>query len=431
MKILWLSHFLPYPPKGGALQRSHNLLLQAARRHEVHLVSLNQRSILPTPEDVEEATGFLSNLCKRVEVFPIPSDAAKWCWVTMAMVSYLKPSPYDVNWLTNRSMGRFLDGLSKTETFDLIHVDTIGLYPYISAFTETPVVLNHHNIESHMMRRRFEKEKKGLNKIYFHRESAKLKRMEQSVCGKCAVNLVVSQLDGIRLKENAGDVRIFVISNGVDIEYFHPIKAIGERREGLIFAGAMDWYPNREAVLFFLKEIWPKLHKEKPERHATFLGRNPPSELLEAAKNSAVLVPGFVDDVRPYLDDAGIYVCPIRDGGGTRLKILDALAMAKPLVATGLGVEGLDLVDGVHYLRAETAEEFVDQINRLEQNPQLCQILAMAGQRFVQERFSWDVIGKKLDDAYQEAASISIWQEIRGNGENTWVKINVFPRKTD
>ena len=174
-----------------------------------------------------------------------------------------------------------------------------------------------------------------------------------------------------------------MIPNGVDIEYFQPRIRIGTSREGLIFAGAMDWYPNREAVRFFLKEIWPKLREEKLERTVTFLGRNPPRELLEAAKNPAIRAPGFVDDVRPYLDDAGIYICPIRDGGGTRLKILDALSMGKPLVATGMAVEGLDLVEEVHYLKADTATEFLAQINRLESDSNLCQAVATAGQLFV------------------------------------------------
>ena len=406
MKVLWLSHFLPYPPKGGALQRSHNLIRQIAVRHEVHLVSLNQRKNLPAPENVDEATGFLKGICKRVEVFPIPSDAAKWRWATMTIASYLRSSPYDVNWLANCDMANFLERLSKTETFDLVHVDTIGLYPYVAPFYEIPTVLNHHNIESQMMRRRYEKEKNCLYKIYFHKESSKIGEYERYVCGKCALNLVVSDLDGSRLKENTGNVRIAVIPNGVDIEYFQPQRTIGECREGLIFAGAMDWYPNREAVRFFLKEIWPKLREEKPDRQVTFLGRNPPRELLEAAKNSAINAPGFVDDVRPYLDDAGIYICPIRDGGGTRLKILDALAMGKPLVATGMAVEGLDLVEEVHYLKAETAAEFLIQINRLESDSDLCQTVATAGQRFVKEHYSWDVIGEKIAYAYHEAVRL-------------------------
>ena len=406
MKVLWLSHFLPYPPKGGALQRSHNLLRQIARRHEVHLVSLNQRKNLPAPENVEEATGFLKGICKQVDVFPIPSDAAKWRWAMMTVAGYLRSSPYDVNWLINPDMKNFLERLSKTETFDLVHVDTIGLYPYVASFSGIPIVLNHHNIESQMMRRRYENEKNGLYKIYFHRESSKIGRYERDVCGKCAMNLVVSELDGSRLRENAGNVRFAVIPNGVDIEYFQPRIRIGTSREGLIFAGAMDWYPNREAVRFFLKEIWPKLREEKLERTVTFLGRNPPRELLEAAKNPAIRAPGFVDDVRPYLDDAGIYICPIRDGGGTRLKILDALSMGKPLVATGMAVEGLDLVEEVHYLKADTATEFLAQINRLESDSNLCQAVATAGQLFVKEHYSWDVIGEAIAHAYQESVRL-------------------------
>jgi len=406
MKVLWLSHFLQFPPKGGALQRSHNLLRQIAGRHEVHLVSLNQRKNLPTRIAIEEAAGFLKGICKRVEVFPIPSDASNWRWMTMTMTSYLRSSPYDVNWLMNHDMANFIERISKTETYDLVHVDTIGLYPYVAPFSGIPLVLNHHNIESHMMRRRYEKEKNGLYKIYFRRESSKIGRYERDVCGKCDMNLVVSDLDGSRLKENAGNIRFAVIPNGVDIEYFQPQKTIGECREGLIFAGAMDWYPNREAVRFFLKEIWPMLREEKPDRPITFIGRDPPRELLEAAKNSAIHVPGFVDDVRPYLDDAKIYICPIRDGGGTRLKILDALAMRKPLVATGMAVEGLDLHEEVHYLRAETAAEFLAQINRLESDSNLCQTIASAGQGFVQERYSWDVIGEKLADVYQETVRL-------------------------
>jgi glycosyltransferase involved in cell wall biosynthesis len=406
MKVLWLSHFLPYPPKGGALQRSHNLLRQIAGPHEVHLVSLNQGKNLPTQIAIEKAIGFLKGICKRVEVFPIPSDAAKWRWATMTMASYLRSSPYDVNWLMNRDMLIFLERLSKSETFDLVHVDTIGLYPYVAPFSGIPIVLNHHNIESQMMRRRYEKEKNGLYKIYFHRESAKIGRYERDVCGKCAMNLVVSDLDGSRLKENAGNIRFAVIPNGVDIEYFQPQKSIGECREGLIFAGAMDWYPNREAVRFFLKEIWPMLREEKPDRPITFIGRNPLRELSEAAKNSAIHVPGFVDDVRPYLDDAKIYICPIRDGGGTRLKILDALAMRKPLVATGMAVEGLDLHEEVHYLRAETAAEFLAQIKRLENDSNLCQTVASAGQGFVRKNYSWDVIGEKLANTYKEAVRL-------------------------
>lgn len=403
MKILWLSHFLPYPPKGGALQRSHNLLLQAARRHEVHLVSLNNAKILSSPGEIGEAVQFLKTVCATVQAFPIPSDAAQWRWAAMTAASYFRPTPYDVNWLRNREMQRHLETLSRSDRFDLVHLDTVGLCPYGAAFPGTPLVLNHHNVESHMMRRRAENEAIGPQKLYFRREASKLRRYERNRCPECALNLVVSELDGARLKETVGDVRVSVVPNGVDMEYFQSRAASGRAREGLIFAGGMDWYPNREAVRFFLKEIWPMLLADGKGRRVTFLGKHPPRELIEAAKDPSIRAPGFVDDVRPYLDEAAIYICPIRDGGGTRLKILDALAMEKPLVATGLAVEGLDLKDGVHYLKAETAGDFARTVRRLEDDVALRQTLGAAGQRFVRDRFSWNVIGRTLIGAYQDA----------------------------
>jgi len=390
MKILWLSHIVPYPPKGGVLQRSHNLLKQVAKRNEVHLVSLNQKKVLPTPEEVEEATGILKTICKMVEVFPIPSDASIVQWSSMAMWSYFSSYPYNFNWLLNKEMTKFIDKLSKNEQYDLIHVDTIGMIPYALPFGRVPTVLNHHNVESHMMHRRFEKETGLMKRAYIRKEAEKLKKFERAICPKCSVNLVVSDLDGVRLREIVGNVEIAVVPNGVDVEYFRPDKDRVENCKGLIFAGPMDWYPNRGAVLFFLAEIWPKLNEELPDMPVTILGKDPPKALTDAASISSITAPGFVDDVRPYIDSSKIY-------------ILDALAMEKPLVATGLAVEGLDLVEGVHYLRAESAPEFVSQIKRLESHWELCEKLALAGRRFVEERYSWEIIGDKIEQAYRKA----------------------------
>ncbi len=403
MKLLWLSHFVPYPPRGGLLQRSYNLLIQAARRHEVHLVSMNQKSITSTQEVLEEALEKLKKVCTRVDVFPVKTDGSKLNWTIMTMLSYFSSFPYDVNWLYNKDMFIFLEKLSGEERYDLIHVDTNGMLQYASPFLPIPVVLNHHNIESHMMLRRYKNEIFLPKKIYFKKESIKLKKYELNNCKKYEMNLVVSDLDSSRLIENVGDVAITVVTNGVDINYFRPQKPVDINTRGLIFIGAMDWYPNREAVLFFLSEIWPKLTEEKYVDPITIIGRNPPTQLLSVAKHSKIVAPGFVEDVRPYMDSSKIYICPIKEGGGTRLKILDALAMRKPLVATGLAVEGLDLVEEEHFLRAESASEFVAQIKRLENNSDLCYKIAHEGRRFVEERYSWEIIGKKLDEAYREA----------------------------
>ncbi|HXQ29622.1 MAG TPA: glycosyltransferase family 4 protein, partial [Gemmatimonadales bacterium] len=169
------------------------------------------------------------------------------------------------------------------------------------------------------------------------------------------------------------------------------------------FVGTLNWYPNQEAIRYFLSDVWPQLLADDPERRLTVIGRDPPPFLLAAARSGTVSAPGFVDDVRSYLADAAIYICPIRDGGGTRLKVLDALAMGKPVVGTGLAVEGLDLVEEEHYLRAESPDAYVRQIRRLEKDPALRERLGRTGRRLVEERYSWDVIATKLCEAYELA----------------------------
>jgi sugar transferase (PEP-CTERM/EpsH1 system associated) len=400
MKILWLSHLLPYPPKGGVLQRSYHLLRQAAQRHELHLVALTQRAQHPTEMQVNEALAELSAVCASIRAFPLVSDRSRWRWAAMAALTAVRRSAYDVNWLWSPDLGRYLSRLAGAEAFDLVHLDTLGLISYARHFEGTPIVLNHHNIESAMMRRRAEREPVRWRSRYFRREARKLERLEQVECARVAMNVTVSELDAARLREVTPRARLHVVDNGVDIHHFAPR---GGAEDGLVFAGGMSWYPNREAVLYFIREIWPALRADRPERRATIIGQNPPAELVAATKDPRVSVPGFVPDVRPYIDAASIYICPIRDGGGTRLKILDALAMAKPLVATGLAVEGLGLEEGVHYLRAETPADYVLQIRRLEADPALRQRLASAGRELVERRYAWEVIGEKLERAYDEA----------------------------
>jgi glycosyltransferase involved in cell wall biosynthesis len=243
-------------------------------------------------------------------------------------------------------------------------------------------------------------------RLFLRRESAKLAALERELCVRVQMNLCVSPLDQERLVAITGDVPVEVVENGVDVDYFEPGPAPAEGARGLIFAGGMGWYPNREAVRFLVREIWPALLAANPERQLSIIGRSPAQEVKEAAAaDERIRVPGFVDDVRPYMDAAAIYVCPIQTGGGTRLKILDALAMAKPLVATRMAVEGLGLEPERHYLEAESPEDYVRQIDRLEGDPALGEALGRAGRAEVAARYAWDAVGENLRRAFERAVS--------------------------
>mgnify|MGYP006277830349 CR=1 FL=1 len=405
MRVLWLSHFYPYPPAGGALQRSYHLLRQMAGRHQVHLVSLRKERDRPEPEEVAGHYDPPEAFCESVRLFPIPAEESRLRKLLMIASGLWDPDPYDDRWLASTAYRRYLDREIDIDRFDLVHLDTIGLAQYSEALPGLPAVMNHHNIESHMMARRAEDVRGWLRRAYMRLESRKLARWERRWCGGYDDNLVVSRLDGERLEKTVPDVSWTVVPNGVDTEFFRPGEpgtAADGPREGLVFVGRMSWYPNRDAIEWLLDEIWPAVRQEWPELSLTLVGSSPPERAKEAPNVRAT---GFVPDVRPYLNGAAVYVCPIRTGGGTRLKILDCMAMGVPLVATEMSVEGLDLEDRRHYLRAETPAEFTDAIRELRQDEDLGARLAKASREEAVRRFSWKRIGEKLDAAYGACVS--------------------------
>jgi glycosyltransferase involved in cell wall biosynthesis len=262
--------------------------------------------------------------------------------------------------------------------------------------------------------RRAEAER-GAARAYFRWEAEKIVRFQRRVAGRVALHVAVSALDAERLSAFDPRAKTTVVDNGVDVEYFRPGASGRPEEGGLVFMGLLNCFPNRDAVSYFLTDVWPALVADDPRRRITIVGREPPPELFAlAAGDTRVSILGNVPDVRPHLDAASIFVCPLRVGGGTRLKVLDALATGKALVATTLSVEGLDLADGEHYLRADTPAEFVAQIRRLEADAAVRRRLAQAGRQRVIERYGWERIGEKLGRAYELVAT-----ERTGRGEAT------------
>lgn len=271
------------------------------------------------------------------------------------------------------------------------------------AIGRLPIVLSHHNVESELLRRRAATQRTPWGRLFFEREARKVGALERYLAPRAAQNIVVSDLDAGRLGNMVGPARIASVANGVDVDFFRPSGAHGAQAGTMVFAGGMDWFPNRDAMEFFASDIWPALVRDNPRRRMTVIGRKPPRALVSAARDPRLRVLGFVEDVRPHIESASVFLCPMRLGGGTRLKILDALAMARALVSTDLGVEGLGLQEGEHYLRANTPAEFVAQVRRLEADPELRRRLGEAGRAFVVARYSWDRIAESLERAYVEA----------------------------
>jgi glycosyltransferase involved in cell wall biosynthesis len=295
--------------------------------------------------------------------------------------------------------------IAAREAYSLAHFDTIGLAPFRKLFRATPATLGHHNIESHMLLRRADNEQQPLKRMYFWQEGKRVQRYEAAVADSFAAHITCSDLDGERLRAIAPQANAITIANGVDVEYFHATRN-ESAAPALIFVGSLNWYPNVDAVLFLLREIWPLAKAKVPELRLDIVGSAPPPNIIELAGTlDDVKVHGFVDDVRPLMDAASLYVCPIRDGGGTKLKILDAFAMQQCVVAHPIACEGIDVVPGRHAQFAQTPEAFATAITRLLASPGVRADMGRAARQLIVERYSFAEIGRRLCEVFEAVAA--------------------------
>jgi polysaccharide biosynthesis protein PslH len=397
MRILWLTHFVPFPATGhGALQRTHQLLLQGMAEHDVSLVGLARDDADWAKAD--DAIEFFRPRCASVQMLRVSGRAHKYL---AAGASVAGSHAYWSNLLYSSSAAGVIQRHADKFDPEWLHLDTIFLERYRSSAPRARLAITHHNVESDLLTRRAGTTT-AAGRWFLGAQAHRTRDSESRLGGSPTVNLMVSGEDGARLREIAPGADTVVVPNGVDVEFFRPTAGVQPKPGSFVFAGGMDWYPNRMAIEWFANELWPALAADNPNRTATIIGRSPPQAVIDlAARDSRVRVTGLVPDVRPLISAAAIYLCPIHVGGGTRLKILDALSMERPLISTQLGVSGLGLEDGRHYLSAETAGEFVNQARRLEGDASFGQSLARRGRTLVEDRFSWNTIGHHMNEAFR------------------------------
>ena len=379
---------------------------ELSKWHDVDIVSFHQKSQQPSEKELAAAKLAIEEFARLLAAHPLPQDLLKGGQAQLAAMSLLPGAPFTIRW---GKSSEYRDSVIKAladNRYDAIHFDTVSLAQYLDLAGSTPCALNHHNIESAMLLRRAEIEHNPARRLYFWQEGTRLARYERSVAPRFSRHLVCSELDADRLVEMAGPVKTHVIPNGVDLSYFKPsLRAPDHRPRSLIFVGGLTWYPNTSAVRFFLNEVWPLLVKTYPDAVFDIVGRSPPQDFTElAARDPRVGVHGFVDEMRPMLDSAAVYICPIFDGGGTKLKMIDALAMRKAIVAHPIACEGLSLTDGVNVMMAERPEQFVAQIGKLFDSAELRDSIGDNARRHTEDRFSFESIGKDLADLYSTIA---------------------------
>lgn len=400
MKILWLSHLVPYPPKGGVSQRSYNMVKEIGKYHEVTLIAFNQasslKSSLPEVADpVQHSKQMLLKSVKSIEVLDIPEESIPQGRYLIALKALLKGNAYNMEWLKSSEAVRIISKTLRENSFDAVHVDTISLAPYFDLFGDLPIVLNHHNFESQMLRDRAKTEKNEAKAFFYRYEASRLLKSEIEFSRKASLNLTCSDDDAEKMMSVIGSNNFLTIPNGVDLSYFYPNKNEKVVKNSIVIVGGMSWYPNREAVDYFISDIWPVIKTGFPDMTVHIVGRSPTERICSFGENEPnVFVHGFVDDVRKYLWTANFYLCPIKTGGGTKLKILDALATGCCIIADPFSCKGISVTENENVLYASSPLEYLEHIKSVSSEPCLEKMLRDNGPKLIHERYSYSSIGR-------------------------------------
>jgi len=408
MKIVYVTQIVPYPPHGGVLQRGFNLLRELARRHRIHLLAFHHPDELPEGEAVSQSRVELGKFCEKVEYFPLWAKKSNAHRAAALAFGALNSLPFSV--LAHRSRAlrqRLTEICASSDRPDVVHLDTIALAPYLKFCSHVPVVLAHQNVESQLMERRARLESSVIARAYVRLQARRLRKYEANQGPRFRLNIMVSDVDATRFKSFTPGIRTAVVSNGVDTEYF--TARTDDEIPAAIYTGGMNMFANRDAVEWFLEEMWPRIRSAVPDARFFAVGQRPSPRVLAAARaNIGVEAPGHVDDVRPWVARAAVYVVPLRVGGGTRLKMVDAMAQGKAIVATSLGAEGIHGDDGLHFVVSNDAEHFAREVIRLMRDPAGRRALGKAARARVEQEYGWPLLAGRLAGLYSEV--------IRGGG---------------
>jgi glycosyltransferase involved in cell wall biosynthesis len=295
------------------------------------------------------------------------------------------------------------------ETFDVVQIEGIELAPYLdvveAAVQDPQVVFDDHNCEYVLQRRVFVTDltapARWPGAAYSCVQWLRLRRYEAQVCRRADRVLTVSDADAQALRRLVSGLKPSVVPNGIDTRRYRPDGVETRTRENsLVFTGTMDFRPNVDAVLWFAKEALPLIQAEIPDIHLDIVGQRPHRRLDPLKDNPSVTLTGFVEDVRPYIANAEVYVAPLRMGGGTRLKLLEAMAMGKAVVATRLGAEGYPVTDGHELVLADTGTDFAERVVSLLQSPERRAALGQRARAFVERRYDWRAIVPLVEEVY-------------------------------
>jgi polysaccharide biosynthesis protein PslH len=391
---------LSFPLNSGKRLRTMHLLTRMAqRKHRITYICRGEA--LGT--DAQQITRFLAE--RGIETIvvddPVPRKAG-WQFYGRLAANLASPLPYAVASHDSPKMREQVQALASRRRVDLWQFEWT---PYADMLPWSPRVrklINAHNVDSLLWERYYRTEANAARRWYIKQQWRKFEAYERAALPRAARVVTVSEEDATLVRERFEMARVDVVDNGIDKDFFADVKPCG-RLQRILFLGSLDWRPNLDAVGILLDLVLPAVRKELPAAQFCIVGRNPPAWLLRRTRD----LPGVelhpnAADIRPYLSQSAVMAVPLRSGGGSRLKILEALASGLPVVSTRVGAEGLCLRHGQELIIVERAEEVSAELVRCLRDPAGARAMAERGRQFVLQNYDWDVLAGKLEKAWEK-----------------------------
>ncbi len=395
MKILFISRWFPYPPDNGSKIRAFNLIKNLALRHEVDLISFTSETL------TGEALEAMRRYCRRVDAVryrPFQPDRLK------ALLGFFSRRPRSVVDIYSPEMQSLVEDAGHRGQFDLVIASELDTAPYALALRHTPKVLD--ELQLTVLYEQFANQHQPLRRWRNWLTWLKLSRYVAQLLSDYDGCIVASEQERRKVLEVASDANsVCVVPNGVDTKLYTANGLAGPEPDTLVYNGALTYYANFDAMDFFLREVFPLIQAKRPQVKLFITGKLDGVPVEHLPDNDGVIFTGYLDDIRPRVARSWGSIVPLRVGGGTRLKILEALALGTPVVATSKGAEGLDLVPGRDILIADEAADFAAGVLRLLQDAALRETLSRNGRRTVVSKYDWQIIGQQFNNFVEQIAN--------------------------
>jgi glycosyltransferase involved in cell wall biosynthesis len=399
-----LDEELPYPPNSGKRIRTLNLTLRLARRH--HITYICHRN--GDPVEAARAAAFFGDKGVATVVVPrvAPPRSGPGFYARLA-ANLLSPLPYSVTSHCSQALLDAVKAHRRAHAVDLWHCEWTPCAVALRAARGGPRLVMAHNVESLIWQRYYEHETNRMRRWYIRRQWRKFERFERRALARVDHVVAVSPADAALFRDQFGARRVSVVDNGVDTSYFRP--GVGPRDpRRILFLGSLDWRPNLDAVDQLLTHVFPAVRAAVPQAHLWLVGRHPPEELRRRLFSFPnVELHADVADVRPFLNGCGLLAVPLRIGGGSRLKILEALASGVPVVSTRVGAEGLSLEPGRHLTVTADVGDMAPAITAAIRSHRAALAQAAAGRQRVLECYDWEILADRLGRVWLDCAGLA------------------------